>query len=149
MSRFKALLALLVAGALLVSFPCGARGEETVLLNFQGMSVAYIDWNDDSTIYLWGGTPVAYLEGEEIFGFNGRHLGWFVDGYVRGPGGRMAGFTEETISITARPVRVAPPRGVKRTRPVPIPPIPPLPRPVFIDDVSPAVLGELLRRGIL
>ncbi len=34
------------------------------------------------TIYLWGGKPVAYLSAESddgfhVYGFNGKHLGWF------------------------------------------------------------------------
>ena len=146
-SRF--LIALFVAGCFTAAAPGVARGEETVLMNFQGMSVAWIDWEDDATIYLWSGVPAAYVAEEEIFGFNGRHLGWFVEGIVRGQGGRMAGFTEATISVTARPVRIAPTRGVTRTKPAPLPRKPPMPRPTFIADRSPVPLGELLRGGLL
>ena len=44
--------------------------------------VAYIDVNDELTIYLWDGTPVAYLYGEDVYGFNGTHLGWFEQGII-------------------------------------------------------------------
>lgn len=62
--------------------------EEISLFNGQGQAVAYIDVDDDLTIYLWGGKPVAYLvssrrnDGFDVYGFNGKHLGWFVDGVV-------------------------------------------------------------------
>ena len=51
------------------------------MLNSAGDAVAYIDVEGDLTIYLWGGKPVAYLsEQDHVYGFNGDHLGWFVDG---------------------------------------------------------------------
>jgi hypothetical protein len=44
--------------------------------------------DDDMTIYLWAGKPVAYLDlvgsGEfDVYGFNGQHLGWFANGAIR------------------------------------------------------------------
>lgn len=46
-------------------------------------AVAYIDYSDDSTIYLFEGEPVAYIESEEqVYGFNGRFLGWYLDGVL-------------------------------------------------------------------
>ena len=61
---------------------------EITLFDRYGHSTAYIATDDGMTIYLWNGNPVAYLEqdpagGFHIFGFNGRHLGWLVDGIVR------------------------------------------------------------------
>jgi hypothetical protein len=41
------------------------------------------------TVYLWSGQPVAYLysergrDGLDVYGFNGKHLGWFVHGIIR------------------------------------------------------------------
>ena len=66
-----------------------ASDEEVTLFNGKGKAAAYIAVDDEMTIYLWGGKPVAYLEpdkrggGFHIYGFNGKHLGWFVQGVVR------------------------------------------------------------------
>lgn len=38
--------------------------------------------DDDLTIYLWAGLPVAYLDGNNVYGFNGNHLGWFLKGVI-------------------------------------------------------------------
>ncbi|WP_423143225.1 4-fold beta flower protein [Pseudomonas chlororaphis] len=32
------------------------------------------------SIYLWSGHAVAYISGENLHGWNGRHIGWFVNG---------------------------------------------------------------------
>lgn len=46
-------------------------------------AIAYIDYDDDSTIYTLKGEPVAYLELEEqVYGFNGKFLGWYFDGVL-------------------------------------------------------------------
>ncbi len=63
--------------------------SEASLYDKNGRPVAYITDDNSRTIYLWGGRPVAYLYGEHVYGFNGRHLGWFVDGVIFGRDGRM------------------------------------------------------------
>jgi 4-fold beta-flower domain-containing protein len=61
--------------------------DEVTLFDGSGAAIAYIDIDDDMTIYLWSGKPVAYLEsdpagGFAIYGFNGKHLGWFANSVV-------------------------------------------------------------------
>ena len=76
--------------------------EET-LFDSLGIPVAYISHDDDDTIYLWNGTPVAYLaENHTIYGFNGEHLGWFEYGIIRNLQGEKAGFTRDTLTVYAR-----------------------------------------------
>ena len=144
-----AALAAASAIMMLTALPCGAVGDRIPLLNRGGTAVAYIDAEDGSTIYLWGGVPVAYLEGETIFGFNGRHLGWFEDGIVRNRRGERAGFTEETIGSVGGTARLPVRENMRRTRPVPLPPEPAPPRPPDVDIDSPFSLRELLTRGRL
>jgi hypothetical protein len=38
--------------------------------------------DDDDVVFRWNGTPVAILDDEpgSVYGFDGRHLGWFGDG---------------------------------------------------------------------
>lgn len=62
--------------------------DEISLFDGKGRAAAYIVADDDLTIYLWSGEPVAYLVRDSgndfhVYGFNGRHLGWFVSGIVR------------------------------------------------------------------
>lgn len=70
---------------LLLSANAFGQTEETSLYDSSGNAVAYIA--EDLTIYLWSGKPVAYLYGTtseiEVYGFNGKHLGWFENGYIR------------------------------------------------------------------
>ena len=46
-------------------------------------AIAYIDYEDEATIYTFEGEPVAYIESkEQVYGFNARLLGWYVDGIL-------------------------------------------------------------------
>ena len=55
---------------------------ETTLYDGHGHPIAYIADDDEHSIYLWSGPAVAYIVDENLFGWNGRHLGWFVDGVL-------------------------------------------------------------------
>lgn len=76
--------------ALCIAFfaPAAQADDEISLFDATGKPVAYIDLDDEMNIFLWDGTPVAYLErdrdngGYDVYGFNGDHLGWFVNGVV-------------------------------------------------------------------
>ena len=61
-------------------FSVCACANEVSLYNANGDAVAYIDFSDEKTIFLWTGKPVAYLDDENVYGFNGKHLGWFTEG---------------------------------------------------------------------
>ena len=73
--------------------------EET-LYSLVGEAVAYIAYDDGQTIYMWDGMPVAYLNREDIYGFNGKHLGWFEDGIVRDHDGYIVGFNKKAASVS-------------------------------------------------
>jgi hypothetical protein len=70
------------------------------LFNPAGKATAYIA--EDLTIYLWSGEPVAYLnedsdKGFHVYGFNGKHLGWFVGGAVYDHNGKAVGAVAEVF----------------------------------------------------
>jgi hypothetical protein len=72
----------------LLATPSVALADDVALFDGSGSASAYVAVQDELTIYLWSGEPVAYLErdsagGFRIYGFNGKHLGWVVDGLVR------------------------------------------------------------------
>ena len=70
--------------------------ERNLAHDSDGTPVAYVAFGDDvPTIYTWSGKPVAYLadtsgDGFSIYGFNGKHLGWFVKGIARDHDGDAA-----------------------------------------------------------
>ena len=55
--------------------------SEISLFNSNGEAVAYIAV-DHLTIYLWNGDPVDYIDDENVYGFNGKHLGWFSESVI-------------------------------------------------------------------
>ena len=67
---------------------------ETTIYDKNGQPVAYVADDYSRTIYLWDGEPVAYVyEDVHVYGFNGRHLGWFRDDVLYSPDGTRVGFT--------------------------------------------------------
>ena len=76
------------------------QAQEISLFNSKGSAVAYVDTDDDDlTIYLWSGKPVAYISNDNIYGFNGKHLGWWVKGIIRDHDGDAVGATKDATNI--------------------------------------------------
>lgn len=101
-TRFKVVFLNTIA-FLLISLNVFAQ-EEISLFNSKGKAIAYIDTEDDDlTIYLWDGKPVAYLHKKSsefhVYGFNGTHLGWFIDGIIRDHDGDAVGTTEDATNM--------------------------------------------------
>lgn len=79
--------ATLLVAAFTWSGPAEADGAEISLFDASGNATAYIDTADELTVYLWSGEPVAYLVSDKpgefhVYGFNGGHLGWFINGVL-------------------------------------------------------------------
>ena len=73
---------------------------EKSLFNKNGDAVAYLTDDYNRTIYLWDGQQVAYLFNDRhIYGANGKHLGWFIDGVIFNPSGERIGFTANTCPV--------------------------------------------------
>ena len=69
-----------------------------------GTPVAYTE--DDESIYLFKGNPVAYFYENKVYGYNGHHFGWYENGWVRDKNGRCVFFTENaTGSGPIKPVK--------------------------------------------
>ena len=81
---------------------------ERNLFNKSGDAVAYITDDYNQTIYLWEGYPVAYMyEEQQVYGINGRHLGWFIDDILFTNNGQRIGFTSNTcpVSVSKEPIK--------------------------------------------
>lgn len=93
---------------------------EISLYNKSGDAVAYISDDYQNTIYLWEGHPVAYLyDDRQIFGINGRHLGWMIDEIIFNDNGDRIGFTYKTCPVPTAKETVKPkkyPRGEDQPR---------------------------------
>jgi hypothetical protein len=57
------------------------REQKMTFYDFEGTPVAYCD--DGEAIYLYTGEPMAYLDTDSVYAYSGRHLDFFVDGWVR------------------------------------------------------------------
>jgi hypothetical protein len=85
-----------------------ADDDEISLFNSKGKAIAYIVMDDEMTIYMWSGAPAAYLKtdtgakGFHIYGFNGKHLGWSVDGVARNHDGDAACAVKERMQSAER-----------------------------------------------
>lgn len=83
-----------------------------------GRPVAYSD--DRRHVYEFGGLPLAYLDGDSVYAFDGRHLGWWSHGWVRDHQGAWVFFTENAVGGPPTPARQARPvKGYKNVPPAP------------------------------
>jgi len=124
--------------------------EDVSLFTEEGEAVAYIGSSSEQTVYLWTGQPVAYLTvdeqgGHHIFGFNGTHLGWYVDEIFRDQNGDIACGTSELIQST----KLAPMKGYKKFKPLKslreyLPP-----RPDFSNNFAKVPCHFLLYSGVI
>ena len=79
--------------------------DEVTLFNGAGKPEAYIAIDDELTIFLWSGKPVAYLEkdsggGYHVYGFNGKHLGWFLKGVIWDHEGKASCAVKDVLQST-------------------------------------------------
>jgi hypothetical protein len=88
------------------------------LYNVNGGATAYLA-DDNTDIYLYDGSPVAYLIAEHVYSFDGTNLGWINNGWYYDRSGHPAFFIE---GAKGGPVRAAkqtkPVKGVRGVRPV-------------------------------
>ena len=96
--------------------------QDTTLYDSSGNAAAYIAMNDGMTIFLWAGTPVAYLRPRRsgttysVYGFNGNHLGWFDGSIMRDADGYAVGFVRGArVSVLPR---LEPLQGQKQLKPL-------------------------------
>jgi len=80
-----------------------AKAQEVTLFDSEGVAIAYVDYNKDLTIFLWNGTPVAFLKNDEgnmcLFGFNGKFLGWYNDGIIYNKRGDAVGARKGAVNM--------------------------------------------------
>jgi hypothetical protein len=95
-----------------------------------GRPIAYSD--DGRYVYAFSGLPLAYLDGDSVYSFNGQHLGWWDRGWVRDHQGAWVFFTDfariggqpmpRKSVLPAKGLRALPPPvpAFKQVKPVPV-----------------------------
>jgi hypothetical protein len=64
---------------------------ETTLFDCMGRPVCYLADDGENSVYLWSGHAVACIEDETVWGWNGRHLGFYSNGVMYDVYGRRVG----------------------------------------------------------
>lgn len=84
-----------------------------------GRAVAYCD--DERHVYTFSGTPLGYLEGDSVWGFDGRHLGWWHRGWVLDHHGAAVLFTDlaDGSGLQRPSKQMRPAKGIKGMTPQP------------------------------
>ena len=116
----------------MVLFVTIANAQEVSLYDSEGEAIAYIDFSEDATVYMWDGTPVAFLEKDRsdvcVFGFNGNFMGWYEDGIIYDKKGYAVGAKKGATNMITKIERI---KGIQRITPIrPITPITPI-QPIF------------------
>lgn len=94
--------------------PKELKGEIT-LFDSRGQPIAYIEDSSDRTIFSFNGEPLAYVDDKNnIYGYNGKHLGWFEDQIVWDHSGQRVGFTKSTCPALTQ---FEPFKGFKQYKP--------------------------------
>lgn len=80
---------------------------ETTIYDTHNRPRIYFADDGDKSIFTWDGHAVACLAGEHVFGWRGRHIGWFVAGILYDIKGFRVGFTSATCPADtyAEPVK--------------------------------------------
>lgn len=119
--------------------------QDLPLFSKDGKAIAYIDTTDkDQTIYLYSGKPVAFVEGTNVYGFNGIHLGWFEHGIIYDHNGRR---TCQTKAAATTYTGYEPYKNYKQRKPyIPYKKYPPY-KPYFSNSWSGTSFEALLLQG--
>jgi hypothetical protein len=135
--------------ALAMLLSLNAIAQQVNLYDDRGDVVAYIDYDEGRTIYMWDGTPVAFLarDGQDtgIFGFNRTFLGWYEEGVILDKEGYTVGSRKDALYQFYS--EWLPFKGFQQIAPIqPITPFTPL-KPFPKNQWANISLGEFLRQG--
>jgi len=67
----------------LVFINCKPQSQEITLYDQTGHPLIYLSPENDNSFYTWDGHAVAYLyDSELIYGWKGKHIGWYINGVI-------------------------------------------------------------------
>ena len=74
---------------------------------------------DDCHIYDFDGNPIAYIESESVWNYDGKHLGFMHNGWIIDHSGDYLLFTEQSTGGPLKPFRsLSPLKGLKSLKPL-------------------------------
>ena len=117
---------------------------ETTLYDAHRRPRVYISADGENNIYTWDGHVVACIDGEEVFGWRGRHIGWFVEGVLYDCKGFRIGFTAESFTDQTFP---DPGKYAKYVKPRRYPKLTAQARPEFSQGNSNEDLEKFIRQN--
>lgn len=140
----KFLLAALLCAFIVCSSFTFSYDSEMPLFDKNGEPKAFMD--DEYNIFLWNGEPVAYgyNSGEEwhIYGYNGKHLGWFSGAFIYDKKGKRVSSPFNSKN------KYLPFKGFKKITPIKsIREFEPFSKPKLSDDWSDTLLEAFLKAG--
>lgn len=92
-------------------------GNDLVFYNSYGDPIAYCE--DGEHIYLYNGEPVAYFHNDSVYSFDGDHLGWFEQGWVRDNNGDCVFYSDNAQGGPVKPIKsIRPIKSVKSIKPI-------------------------------
>lgn len=123
--------------------------QQISLFNSGGDPLAYIDYDQQATIYMWDGKPVAFIEQEGndacVIGFNGNFLGWYENGVIYDKKGYAVGARDGAANMITK---IEPMKGMQKITPIrPVTPISPL-QPIWKIGWGKTSLTAFLSGGI-
>ncbi|MBN2727624.1 MAG: hypothetical protein JXR53_00200 [Bacteroidales bacterium] len=94
------------------------NAQQVALYNHSGFPEAYIDFDNEATVFLWDGTPVAFLHREYndlmVIGFNSSYLGWYENGILYSYECEILGCKRDVLDI---PYKDCPRKGKQKRVP--------------------------------
>lgn len=73
------------------------------LFDREGRETAFC--RDGHSVYLWNGTPAAYITDDEVFAYSGRLIGWTKDGWISDESGARLLFEFDAVGGPEKPKR--------------------------------------------
>ena len=100
---------------------------------------------DDKSLFLWNGQPAAFIEGNEVYAYSGRFIGWVGNGWIVDDEGQRLLFEFDAVGGPAKPARTARTIPGQRGRnPTRLAPQPTPVRPALSSSWSPRAFADLI-----
>jgi hypothetical protein len=148
MFNYLTIKKILLLGAIILITSVRLNAQQISLYDKEGYPRAYIDLDNEATIFLWDGKPIAFIEPENtdtcIFNFTGNFLGWYNHGVVYDKNGYIIGGRE---GIACTVCMLEPVKGIQQFPPFkPTTSITPI-QPIWKNIWSDLSLTGFLRSG--
>ncbi len=110
---------LIIVFVFFLGFAQTLKAQQVSIFDNEGEARAYIDFDKNATIYMWDGTPVAFInnDGKDmcIIGFNGTFLGWYIEGIMYEKNGFIVGARKDALAMNTKSEKM---KRIQRITPI-------------------------------